>query len=235
MKKINIEINPLPLREKIYVDCNIQDFIVKKIHAEKYDKVFFIVDKHVYEKQKNYIGWLVEKTGACGILFLKPKPNYKDFKHCEYLFKKLLTYGINRKSCLVAVGGGFVADITGFLASIFMRGIDFIQIPTTMMSMSDAVIGKVAVNFDRSKNLLGSFYFPKFVFVDTNFLKTLQKQELILGLVEVWKHALLVQDYKIIKKMEDFLTGSSNFDEAKIIKFSMEVKKNSSKWIMLIH
>ncbi len=119
-----------------------------------------------------------------------------------------------------------MADITGFIASIFMRGIDLIQIPTTMMSMSDAVIGKVAVNFRGLKNLLGSFYFPKFVFADTHFLKTLPEKETVFGLIEVWKHALLVQDYKIIQAIEYYLSGCAKLDETQIIKFSLEAKRH---------
>lgn len=220
-----IKITPILLSEEIYVDHDIADFIIKKIKDVDYEKILFFVDKHLFSKQKKYIEKLVKKSGACGIVFINPKAHYKDFEYCGCLLKKLIIYKLNRKSCLVAVGGGFVADMVGFISSIFMRGIDFIQIPTTMMSMSDAVIGKVAVNFRGLKNLLGSFYFPKFVFIDRQFLKTLSEKEIVYGLVEVWKHALLVADYKIIQMIENYLSSSVNLDEEKIIKFSLRVKK----------
>lgn len=225
MQKIKIKIASVPLCEEIYVDHNITNLIVKKIREADYDKILFFVDRHLFSKQRDYIEKLVKKSGACGIVFLNPKSHYKDFKHCEHLLKKLITYKLNRKSCLIAVGGGFVADMAGFISSIFMRGIDFVQIPTTMMSMSDAVIGKVAVNFKGFKNLLGSFYFPKFVFVDTHLLKTLPEKEVVFGLIEVWKHALLIQDHKIIQIIDGYLSGYTKLDEAQIIKFSLEAKR----------
>ena len=229
MQRIKIKVTPIPLCEEIYIGYDIANLAIKKIKEADYDKILFFVDRCLFRKQKDYIEELVKKSGACGIVFLNPKSHYKDFKHCEYLLKKLITHKLNRKSCLVAVGGGFVADMAGFISSIFMRGIDFIQIPTTMMSMSDAVIGKVAINFRGFKNLLGSFYFPKFVFVDTQFLKTLPEKEVVFGLVEVWKHALLVHDYKIIQIIEEYLSGYTKLDEERIIKFALEVKKQFVK------
>jgi len=119
-----------------------------------------------------------------------------------------------------------VGDITGFVAANYMRGIDFVQIPTTVMSMSDAIIGKVAINFGGIKNLLGSFYSPRYTFCDINLLLTLNKKEIIFGLVEVWKHTLVVNDNSIARKIADYLDGKSYpdifFD---LTKFSLKTKK----------
>jgi len=229
MKKIEIKTDHIRLYEKLYIDHDMQNFIINKIQKENYDKLLFLVDRHLFDKQKNYIKTLAKKSGARGIIFLNPEPRSKNFEHCGHLIKKLIAYKLNRKSCLVAIGGGFVADMAGFISSIFMRGIDFIQIPTTMMGMSDAVVGKVAVNFKGFKNLLGSFYFPKFVFVDTYFLKTLPEKEIVFGLIEVWKHTLLVQNQKILKMIKKYLSVKTKLDEMQIIKFSLETKKRFVK------
>ncbi len=115
----------------------------------------------------------------------------KSFSTLEVLLNKMLDAGFTRTDCVVAVGGGVVGDLSGFAASTFLRGIDFYNIPTTVLSQVDSSIGgKVAVNFGGVKNVVGAFYQPKAVIVDPNVLATLSKRQIANGLAEAVKMAL---------------------------------------------
>lgn len=117
---------------------------------------------------------------------------HKDLNTCQFIWDKLLKFGVNRNDLMINLGGGVVGDMGGFCASTFKRGIDFIQIPTTLLSMVDASIGgKLGIDFNGVKNSIGVFKDPKAVFVDPFFLDTLSKRELRSGFAEIIKHALI--------------------------------------------
>ncbi len=100
--------------------------------------------------------------------------------------------GLDRKSMFIALGGGVTGDITGFLASSYMRGIPFIQIPTTLLSQVDSSVGgKTGVDIPEGKNLVGTFYQPKAVYIDTDVLKTLPEEQFLSGMAEVIKHGFI--------------------------------------------
>ena len=116
----------------------------------------------------------------------------KKLKTVHKIIDRLMEAGFGRDSTLIALGGGVVGDITGFTASIFMRGINFIQIPTTLLAQVDASVGgKTAVNHKSGKNLIGSFYQPKCVICDSIFLATLEATEISAGLAEIIKYGLI--------------------------------------------
>ncbi len=214
------------ITQEIFIGEKMLDFVVSKIKSRKYDKYILIVDINAKKDRRNYFNRLINDLNIVDIIVLQPTPNYKSFKECEKVIKRLIKVKASRKSCLISVGGGYVSDITGYVASNYMRGIGFVQISTTLMSMVDAVIGKVAINYGNYKNLLGSFYSPKFVFSDLNFLSTLRKEEKVLGLSEVWKHALIKRDEDIVKKIESYLLNFSDKHYSEFIHFSMRVKKS---------
>ena len=111
------------------------------------------------------------------IITIADGEKHKNMQTVEFILNRLFEHKLNRDSMLIAFGGGVVGDITGFVASIYQRGIDFIQIPTTLLSQVDASVGgKTGVNNTFGKNLIGAFYQPKAVFIDTIFLKTLPKR-----------------------------------------------------------
>ncbi len=139
------------------------------------------------------------------IVPIEPQPKNKDFNHCKRIIKILIRNKINRRGCLIAVGGGYVGDMVGFIAATYMRGIDFMQIPTTLMAMGDPVIGKVAIDFSGFKNLLGAFYSPVYTFCDFNYLETLKSEEIVLGLAEVWKSALVINNKSMIDQINKLL------------------------------
>ena len=117
---------------------------------------------------------------------------YKTLETVENILNECFEYKLDRKSLLIAFGGGVIGDMTGFTASLYQRGIDFIQIPTTLLSQVDASVGgKTGVNNAYGKNLIGAFYQPKAVYIDPAFLETLPKREFAAGVAEVVKMAVM--------------------------------------------
>ena len=117
---------------------------------------------------------------------------YKDYDSLNKIYATLLDNKFGRDSLLIALGGGVVGDITGYAAATYMRGIDFIQVPTTLLSQVDSSVGgKTGINHPLGKNMIGAFYQPKAVMIDVNCLNTLPDQELSAGLAEVIKYGLI--------------------------------------------
>lgn len=117
---------------------------------------------------------------------------YKNLDWANSIYTALLINSFDRKSALVALGGGVIGDLTGFAAATFMRGIPFIQVPTTLLAMVDSSVGgKTAVNHAMGKNMIGAFYQPKKVLMDLSVLKTLPKEELLSGMAEVIKYGVV--------------------------------------------
>ena len=123
---------------------------------------------------------------------LKDGEVYKNLENLQIVWDTLLKEGFNRNATLIALGGGVVGDMTGFAAACYQRGVNFIQIPTTLLSQVDSSVGgKTGVNHPLGKNMLGAFWQPRLVLADTNVLKTLPKKELAAGMAEVIKYGLL--------------------------------------------
>ncbi len=153
--------------------------------AEK--KCLYIVSKRVYEIYKDSL-LLDDKD----YIIINDGEKEKNFKNYIKILKKAAELGMTRDDVLVALGGGVIGDITGFAASTYMRGIDYIQIPTTLLSMVDSSVGgKTAIDLEQGKNLVGSFYQPKAVFININFLKTLNEKQYMSGLGEIIKYAFI--------------------------------------------
>ncbi len=126
------------------------------------------------------------------LVSIEPGEEKKSITVAEQLYESLFDHIVDRKSTIFALGGGVIGDLTGFVAATFMRGVPFVQIPTTLLSQVDSSVGgKVAVNHPRGKNMIGCFYQPKAVFIDTDTLKTLPKEEMVAGMVEVIKYGMI--------------------------------------------
>jgi 3-dehydroquinate synthase len=144
----------------------------------------------------HYLAPLQASLDAAGIrhhpITLPPGEHTKDFAHFGRLIDDILACGIERGSMLVALGGGVVGDITGFAAATVLRGIDFVQIPTTLLAQVDSSVGgKTAINTPAGKNLVGAFYQPRLVIIDTDTLATLPRRELGAGYAETVKYGLI--------------------------------------------
>ncbi len=148
---------------------------------------------------------------------------YKNIETVLTILDRLFKAKFDRKSTLVALGGGVIGDMTGFTASMYQRGVEFVQMPTTLLSQVDASVGgKTGVNNSYGKNLIGSFYQPKAVYIDPDFLKTLPAREFAAGVAEVVKMAVMfdIDFYNFLKEV-DF---SNRDDIVKVIAKSVKLK-----------
>ena len=137
----------------------------------------------------------------------------KNLNTVREIYRRLISLKIDRKSSLVALGGGVSGDIAGFAAATYMRGVNFIQVPTSLLAQADSSIGgKTGVDFEGRKNMIGAFYQPKFVFINVNTLRTLPVRELQSGLAEVIKHGL-IRDGDFFDYIASNLDKIFSFDE----------------------
>mgnify|MGYP001263888084 CR=1 FL=1 len=200
--------------------------ILKK-NLIKFQKILIIVDNKVPKKFVNIIKKSLDKK-KYNLLFINANEKNKSQKTLNNILNILLDKNFSRKDCLITLGGGITGDLGGFAASLFKRGMQFVNIPTTLLSQVDSSIGgKTGINSKFGKNLIGSFYQPKLVVSDTIFLKTLPKREIICGYGEILKHSLISD-----KKFFNFLNNNvlnilnlrSPFIEKSIYK-SCKIKK----------
>jgi 3-dehydroquinate synthase len=135
----------------------------------------------------------LERSGMhAPVIELEPGEHTKDFRHLEELCNRLLDLKTERNTALIALGGGVIGDLTGFAAAIVLRGIPFIQIPTTLLAQVDSSVGgKTAIDMRQGKNLVGAFYQPRLVLADVGVLETLPRRELLAGYAEVVKYGLI--------------------------------------------
>lgn len=148
---------------------------------------------------------------------------YKNLETITYLWKSFLEHRLDRKSTVIALGGGVIGDMAGFAASTYMRGINWIAVPTTLLSMVDASIGgKTGFDLPEGKNLIGSFYPPKLVLADPGFLLTLPERELCSGMAEVVKHGIISDPelFKLCSRGIDWI--KANLEQ--VVKRAMAVK-----------
>ncbi|MEG2507232.1 MAG: 3-dehydroquinate synthase [Longicatena sp.] len=182
-------------------------------------KVFIISDSGV---PKEYAHYIAKQCLDPYIHIVEQGEESKSFRVFEAICSELLANKFSRKDCVIALGGGVVGDLSGYVAASYMRGIDFIQVPTTTLSQIDSSIGgKVAINLDNVKNIIGAFYQPKIVIIDPDTLSTLPKRHRINGLIEAIK-AGLIYDKSLFELFEN---GDIEKDLDTIIYKALCVKK----------
>jgi len=168
-------------------DDNFSKLIQEILEFTSGQKRLFVVSKKVYKLYKNVLELFNHE-----ILILNDGEKEKNFKNYIKILTKAEQIGLTRKDVIIAIGGGVIGDITGFAASTYMRGIDYIQVPTTLLSMVDSSVGgKTAIDMAGAKNIVGTFYQPKRVFIDINFLKTLDKRQYLSGVGEILKYSFI--------------------------------------------
>ena len=141
----------------------------------------------------------------------------------------MIDFECDRKSVIIALGGGVVGDVSGFIASTFMRGINYFQVPTTLLSMVDSSIGgKTGINIPQGKNLVGTIYQPKAVFIDQNLLNTLPEEEVISGLGEIIKYGAIL-DLDFFNNVSEWIKDLSNFPFRKAIEICCKLKAKIAK------
>jgi 3-dehydroquinate synthase len=161
--------------------------------CEKAASIYIVTNTTVAPLYAERLTKTLEKLGKpVRTIVLPDGESYKDWKNLQLIFDDLLKFGADRQTMLVALGGGVIGDMTGFAAASFMRGIRFIQVPTTLLAQVDSSVGgKTGINHPLGKNMIGAFHQPVAVIADLNTLKTLPARELSAGLAEVVKHGAI--------------------------------------------
>ena len=152
----------------------------------------------------------------------------KSFETYKEIIDYLVQLNLDRQSCIIALGGGVVGDLAGYVAATYLRGVAFVQMPTTLLAHDSSIGGKVGINHESGKNLIGAFYHPEAVLYDTDCLTTLPSREWRSGLAEVVKHGLIDSE-SLYQNMREHLPdqNSVNLDAfASILKAAMSVKAN---------
>ena len=184
-------------------------------------KVLIVTDNNIPE---SYIETIIKQSKQAYLYKIKAGEISKNFDNFQSILSFMLEHNFSRNDVVVALGGGVVGDLAVFVASTYMRGIDFYNIPTTLLSQVDSSIGgKTAIDFKGFKNIVGSFYPPMCVLIDPNTLSTLDVRQLHSGLVESIKMALTCDAslFKLIENSDDLMN-----DIEKIIYKSLLIKKN---------
>ena len=228
MKNQEIKFKSKSHNYAIIIGRNSINLLPKKIKllCPKSKNIAVIVDKNVPIKFKTD---LKKKLKNYNLLFLSFSANEKNksFISVNYYLKILLSKNFNRSDLIISVGGGITGDVVGFVASIFKRGINFINIPTTLLAQVDSAIGgKTGINSNYGKNLIGSFYQPKLVISDTSFINSLPKKEMICGFAEILKHSI-IKDKKFfnwLKKNTKLIFSKKDKELTYAIKKSCEIK-----------
>lgn len=215
MKTINVKASK---NYTITVDSGFENFKSQVLPYVKGDKVAVITDTNVEPLYYNQIERLLEGKTLLKFV-INAGEQYKNATTYISLVNELAKAGLTRNSTVIGLGGGVVGDISAFVASTYMRGVSYVAIPTTLLSMVDSSVGgKTGIDLDAGKNLLGTFFQPDAVYINTQLLKTLLEREITSGLGEIMKYAFI--DNRItVKNLE-------NLDYEDLIVKSLEIKRD---------
>ena len=217
----------LDLQERSYdilIGKNSLNNLGEFLSHKHYSKIFVITDANV---AKLHLPRLQAVLPNFEMVIVDAGEQTKSFSYLEKVCEEILAKGIDRKSLIVAFGGGVIGDLSGFVASILLRGIDFVQVPTTLLACVDSSVGgKTAINSKSGKNLIGSFYQPKMVICDLNFLETLPLREIKAGYGEVVKYGLIrdLEFFEFLEQNHQKIFAGDEEVMVKIITRSCQIK-----------
>ena len=206
MKPIKLNVKTKSENYPIIIGSNIIKNLVLYLNKNSinFNQCLLVIDKKVPNKMISKITKSLKKKKISKFLFTANEKN-KNLNDINKILQILLNKNFSRLDCIITIGGGITGDVGGFVASLYKRGLRFINIPTTLLSQVDSSIGgKTGVNTKEGKNLIGSFYQPKMVISDTEFLKSLPRREIICGYGEIFKHSLILN-----KKFYEYLNNNS--------------------------
>ncbi len=204
MKPIKIKITPSEIHSEIGFPEDF-DILEKELRAQIGKRNFLIVSDTNVAKHTSFLERFEKKE----VFILDPKKDHKNWEGAEKILGACFVKNLDRSSVIIAISGGVVGDMTGFVAALFMRGVPVIQVPTTLMGMVDSAIGgKTAINCKFGKNLIGSFHQPESIWCCDDFLKTLPESEIKNGLAEMIKHGIIAspKHFEDLEKISDSLS-----------------------------
>lgn len=192
------------------------------ITARGYSQILVLVDRNTNDHCLPILQSALSEITDYDIIEVDPGEENKNIDFCIGVWKTMLDFGADRKALMINLGGGVVTDMGGFAASTYKRGIDFIQIPTTLLSQVDASVGgKTGIDLDNVKNIIGTFTQPQAVFISGEFLSTLDDRQMRSGFAEVIKHGL-IYDKDLFLKTKAINLETDNLDD--IVFRSVEIK-----------
>ncbi|HSH37114.1 3-dehydroquinate synthase [Schnuerera sp.] len=212
----------------IKIGDNILGLLNSYLKEKKINNLYIITDKNV---NKFYFDYLYNNINECSFnsYILPPGEKSKSIDTVLSIYDDLIEKNIDRNTLIISLGGGVVGDIAGFVASSFKRGIDYIQIPTTLLAQVDSSVGgKVGIDYGGFKNIIGSFYFPNMVIIDITFLETLSNRDITCGIGEILKYGL-ISDYKLFEFVSSNISNIFEKDKGillNIINKSIAIKRD---------
>lgn len=221
------------MEQRIIISGNLQNELAIALSECEHDRIFVLTDENTLTHC-----WPVVSSYFClknaQVITIGASDTNKTLETVSQVWEALINGGATRHSCLINLGGGMVTDLGGFVASTFKRGINFINIPTTLLAMVDASVGgKTGFNFAGLKNEIGVFNDSKFVILDTQFLKTLDQENLLSGYAEMLKHSLISKEtmwaQHVALDVEDLSTPASLEKLQTMLAESVEVKEHVVK------
>jgi 3-dehydroquinate synthase len=214
------------------IDCKNYDVYVNEnwdqlqliINKKEYTKIGILIDENTKEHCLPKFAGHIEASDFT-IIEIKSGEKNKNLDTCQFIWNTLLDNGFDRHSLLINLGGGVIGDMGGFCACTFMRGMDFLQVPTTLLSQVDASVGgKLGIDFQDYKNLIGVIQDPIAVWIDDDFLKTLPARQVRSGYAEIIKHAL-IQDREMWTEIKQ-IKNLSEIEWGPIIDRSVRIKRD---------
>ena len=178
---------------KIFIGKDIHKSITDYISNYKdYSRTVVISDKNILEKNPTLFNNYLKKKIELDQIILPQGEKIKSFKYLELIVEKILKLGVDRNTLLICIGGGVLGDLVGLASSLILRGLDFVQVPSTLLAQVDSSVGgKTGINSKYGKNLIGSFNQPKSVIISTDILKTLNKRDINSGYAEILKYSFI--------------------------------------------
>jgi len=214
-------------KQEIVVGKGLSSWVIEKLASSDYSGFVIFCDHNIANIYQDFLAEIKNKLKPAEIILIKPTEANKSIEFLNLCLERCLKANLNRNGCLIAIGGGIVGDVTGFLASVYMRGIDMVFVPTTLMAQGDTIINKVAISYKLLKNVIGSFYSPRLTVCDANFLQSLPEKEISMGFSEIIKHALIASP-KFTENLSKILLSSifgwKNYDWDYIIYESLKIK-----------
>jgi len=224
---VNLKNYSYPIYISNGILANIGQYLKNHLRSRR---VIIVTDSNVSNIYLQKVENTLSKDGfVVNHSVIKAGEESKNLYTVKRLLEECFDFGLLRDSAVLALGGGVVGDIAGLVAALYMRGIDFIQIPTTLLAQVDSSVGgKVGVNLDEGKNIAGTFYQPKAVFIDTSVLKTLNRREVLGGISEIIKYGI-IKDESLLDFFEINMRKILNLDDDMmkyLIKRSCEIKSD---------
>ena len=218
--------------KKIFDDIYVGSNIISKLndYTKDFDKILIFSNETIADLYFEKFKSTLNEKDKIFYFAIKDGEEYKNIESILPVYDFMLENNFSRKSLVISFGGGVICDMSGYISASYMRGIEFIQVPTSLLAQVDASVGgKVAINHPKCKNMIGSFKNPYRVIIDVEFLKTLPKREFKSGMGELLKHSFLTKDKSYLEYIENNVEKIKNLDNdvlENIVEQSIRIKKH---------